>query len=121
MLCHHDCVLWLTNMMLAGEKQHYALTLIKKLFNNLPPEMTIGLFCVKYRLLNDAVLHWLTFTISVFHAYGHQWACFGLLDGEGCESLWSTLKHLIALLHVSGVSNFCFEKLHTGYSCSWPY
>ncbi|KAG1838785.1 hypothetical protein F4604DRAFT_1691496 [Suillus subluteus] len=63
MLCCHDCVLWLTNMTLAGEKQHYALALIKKLFNNLLPDMTIGLLydigsqlhhsCLKYRLLDD--------------------------------------------------------------------
>ncbi|KAG1770143.1 hypothetical protein EV702DRAFT_1181663 [Suillus placidus] len=98
MLCRHDCVLWLANMTSAGEKQHYALALIKKLFGNLPTDMTIGLFCLKYQLLNDAVLCRITFVISVFHAYGHQWACqiiyhprkcagFGLSDGEGCECL----------------------------------
>ncbi|KAG1809553.1 hypothetical protein EV424DRAFT_1473854 [Suillus variegatus] len=123
MLCRHDCVLWLANMMSAGEKQHYALTLIKKLFDNLPTDMTIGLLydigcqlhrsCLKYQLLDDAVLRRITFAISVFHTYGHQWACqiiyhpckgegFGLLDGEGCECLWSALKHLIAPLRVSG-------------------
>ncbi|KAG1853118.1 hypothetical protein F4604DRAFT_1883423 [Suillus subluteus] len=113
MLCRHDHVLWLANMTSAGEKQHYALALIKKLFDNLPTDMTIGLFCLKYQLLDDAVLHRITFAISVFHAYGHQWACqiiyhprkcegFGLSDGEGCERLWSALKHLIAPLRVSG-------------------
>ncbi|KAG1852299.1 hypothetical protein DFJ58DRAFT_716617 [Suillus subalutaceus] len=123
MLCRHDRVLWLANMTSAGEKQHYALALIKKLFDNLPTDMTVGLLydigcqlhrsCLKYRLLDDAVLRRITFAISVFHAYGHQWACqiiyhprkcegFGLSDGEGCERLWSALKHLIALLCVSG-------------------
>ncbi|KAG1846464.1 hypothetical protein F4604DRAFT_1884172 [Suillus subluteus] len=123
MLCRHDHVLWLANMTSAGEKQHYALALIKKLFDNLPTDMTVGLLydigcqlhrsCLKYQLLNDAVLRRITFVISVFHAYGHQWACqiiyhprkcegFGLSDGEGCERLWSALKHLIALLRVSG-------------------
>jgi hypothetical protein len=93
--------------------------------------MTVGLLydigcqlhrsCLKYRLLDDAVLHRITFAISVFHAYGHQWACqiiyhprkcegFGLSDGEGCERLWSALKHLIAPLRVSGVSVLCFEN-----------
>ncbi|KAG2158535.1 uncharacterized protein EDB93DRAFT_1237909 [Suillus bovinus] len=123
MLCRHDHVLWLVKMTLAGEKQHYALTLIKKLFDNIPPKMTVGLLydigcqlhqsCLKYRLLDDDVLRRITFAISVFHAYGHQWACqiiyhphkcegFGLSDGEGCERLWSALKHLIAPLRVSG-------------------
>ncbi|KAG2147375.1 hypothetical protein BD769DRAFT_1625217 [Suillus cothurnatus] len=106
--------------MSVGEKQHYTLTLIKKLFDNLPTNMTIGLFCLKYQLLDDAVLHHITFVISVFHTYSYQWACqiiyhphkcegFGLSDGEGCERLWSVLKHLIAPLHVSGVSVLCFE------------
>jgi hypothetical protein len=131
MLCWHDHVLWLTNMMSVGEKQHYTLTLIKKLFDNLPTNMTIGLLynigcqlhrsCLKYQLLDDAVLYHITFVISVFHTYSHQWACqiiyhphkcegFGLSDGEGCERLWSVLKHLIAPLHVSGVSVLCFEN-----------
>ncbi|EJD39760.1 hypothetical protein AURDEDRAFT_40155, partial [Auricularia subglabra TFB-10046 SS5] len=49
----------------------------------------------------------------VFHAYGHQWACqvvfhprkcagFGFTDGEGCERFWSSIRHLIAGLRVSG-------------------
>ncbi|KAF9503718.1 hypothetical protein BS47DRAFT_1402133 [Hydnum rufescens UP504] len=49
----------------------------------------------------------------VFHAYGHQWVCqlwyhprksdgWGLTDGEGCERLWSDLRHLIPNLHVAG-------------------
>ncbi|KAG2079604.1 uncharacterized protein F5147DRAFT_749512 [Suillus discolor] len=102
MLCRHDRVLWLANMMSAGEKQHYALALIKKLFDNLPTNMTVGLL---YDI--GCQLH------RIFHAYGHQWACqiiyhprkcegFGLSDGEGCECLWSALKHLIAPLHISG-------------------
>ncbi|KAG1871637.1 hypothetical protein F4604DRAFT_1881108 [Suillus subluteus] len=106
MLCYYDHVLWLANMTSAGEKQHYALALIKKLFDNLPPEMIVN-------LLYDIGCQ-LTFAISVFHADSHQWACqiiyhsckcegFGLLDGEGCECLWSALKHLIALLHISRV------------------
>ena len=27
-LCRHDCVLWLANMVSAGEKQHYSLALL---------------------------------------------------------------------------------------------
>ncbi|KAI6098310.1 hypothetical protein EV401DRAFT_2062047 [Pisolithus croceorrhizus] len=39
----HDCVLWLVNMTSAGEKQHYALVLVKNLFEHLPSNMTVGL------------------------------------------------------------------------------
>ncbi|KAH7902838.1 hypothetical protein BJ138DRAFT_1121031 [Hygrophoropsis aurantiaca] len=123
MLCCHDRVLWLVNMTSAGEKQHYALTLINTLFNHIPADMTVGLLynigcqlersCRKWNFLPDAILSRMSFAISVFHAYGHQWPCqiiyhprkcigFGLSDGEGCERLWSSLKPLIPVLRVSG-------------------
>jgi hypothetical protein len=70
--------------------------------------------CVKWNLLGPNLSR-VTFGISVFHAYGHQWPCqvvyhprkcsgFGLSDGEGCEHLWSALSFLISPLRVSGVS-----------------
>ncbi|KAI6096011.1 hypothetical protein F5141DRAFT_1191143 [Pisolithus sp. B1] len=40
LLCHHDHVLWLVNMTSAGEKQHYALVLLKYLFEHLPTTTT---------------------------------------------------------------------------------
>jgi hypothetical protein len=57
----------------------------------------------------------MSFAVSVFHAYGHQWPCqlvyhprkrqgFGLTDGEGCERFWSSIRILIPVLRVSGVS-----------------
>jgi hypothetical protein len=68
--------------------------------------------CMKWNFLplyQDRI----TFGISVFHAYGHQWPCqliyhprkckgFGLSDGEGCERFWSFIKLLIPTLRVSG-------------------
>ncbi|KAI6143510.1 hypothetical protein EDD17DRAFT_1781808 [Pisolithus thermaeus] len=123
LLCHHDHVLWLVNMTSAGEKQHYALVLLKYLFEHLPTPTTVGLLydigcqlehsCHKWKLLDEGILSRLKFGISVFHAYGHQWPCqivyhprkcvgFGLSDGEGCEQLWSSLKMLIPVLRVSG-------------------
>ncbi|KIK14002.1 hypothetical protein PISMIDRAFT_117804 [Pisolithus microcarpus 441] len=84
-LCHHDQVLWMVNMTSAGEKQHYALVLLKHLFDNLPATMTVGLLydigcqlehsCHKWGLLEDGILSRMKFGISVFHAYGHQWPC----------------------------------------------
>ncbi|KAI6142447.1 hypothetical protein BKA82DRAFT_4331470 [Pisolithus tinctorius] len=123
LLCRHDHVLWLVNMTSAGEKQHYALELLKHLFEHLPTTATVGLLydigcqlecsCHKWKLLDEGILSRLKFGISVFHAYGHQWPwqivyhpckCvgFGLSDGEGCEWLWSSLKMLIPILRVSG-------------------
>ncbi|KII83000.1 hypothetical protein PLICRDRAFT_76994, partial [Plicaturopsis crispa FD-325 SS-3] len=122
LLCRHDRVLWLINMNTAGERQYYALALINRLFQHLPPTMTAGILydigcqlhrsCVKWDFLAE-IRDRITFGISVFHAYGHQWACqviyhprkcvgFGLTDGEGCERFWSAIKKLIPVLRVSG-------------------
>ncbi|OAX31515.1 hypothetical protein K503DRAFT_794937 [Rhizopogon vinicolor AM-OR11-026] len=133
LLCRHDCVLWIVNLTSAGEKQHYALTLLDRLFKHLPRQMTVGLLydigcqlewsCRKWNLLDDSILLRISFAVAVFHAYGHQWPCqiiyhprkcegFGLSDGEGCEQLWSSLKQLIPPLHISGF-NQCFFMLNT--------
>ena len=122
MLCRHDRVLWLVNMTSAGEKQHYALVLLERLFDHLPSTAHVGVLydigcqlhrsCVKWGFLKDFHDR-LIWAISVFHAYGHQWACqliyhprkcigFGLTDGEGCERFWSSIKLLIPSLRVSG-------------------
>ncbi|KAF9237934.1 hypothetical protein BU15DRAFT_88535 [Melanogaster broomeanus] len=84
LLCRHYRVLWLVNMTSLGEKQHYALALLCRLFNHLPLEMTVGLLydigcqlehsCWKWGLLEGRILSHLKFAISVFHAYGHQMA-----------------------------------------------
>ncbi|KAI6156644.1 hypothetical protein BKA82DRAFT_4325514 [Pisolithus tinctorius] len=122
LLCRHDRVIHLANMTSAGEKQHYALALIKSLFSHLPDDFHIGLLydigcqleqsCRKWGYLGP-FLPRISFAISVFHAFGHQWACqliyhprkregFGLSDGEGCERFWSSIKPLIPSLRVSG-------------------
>ncbi|KAJ3735638.1 hypothetical protein DFJ43DRAFT_1129945 [Lentinula guzmanii] len=122
LLCHHDRVLWLVNMTSPGERQHYAFSLIDTLFKHLPPMWTVGLLydvactlkrsSLKWGFLNQYIDH-ITFAISVFHAYGHGWACqcvyhprkckgFGLSDGEGCERFWHSISKLIAYLRVCG-------------------
>ncbi|KAG1833599.1 hypothetical protein DFJ58DRAFT_736069 [Suillus subalutaceus] len=106
MLCRHDRVLWLANMTSAGEKQHYALALIQKLFDNLPTDMTVGLLydigCQLHRSCPQSFTP--TATNGACQIIYHPRKCegFGLSDGEGCERLWSALKHLIAPLRVSG-------------------
>jgi hypothetical protein len=124
MVCSHDKVLWLANMTTAGKSQFYGLALIQRLGQKLPPTTHLGILydigcqvdrsCWKWEFLPKLAGR-MTFGVSVFHAYGHQWACqiiyhprkakeFGLSDGEGCERLWSSLKLLISSLRVSGVS-----------------
>lgn len=124
LLCRHDRVLWIVSMTSAGEKQHYTLSLIETFFQNVPLYFRVGLLydigcqlhqsCVKWGFL-DRYLPRLSFAVSVFHAFGHQWACqliyhprkcigFGLSDGEGCERLWKSIQNLIPYLRVCGVS-----------------
>ncbi|KDQ05460.1 hypothetical protein BOTBODRAFT_122795, partial [Botryobasidium botryosum FD-172 SS1] len=122
LLCRHDRVLWLVNVTTPGERQHYAFALLLELFRHLPPNWTVGLLydiacqlhrsMIKHGILSE-FLPRLSFAVSVFHAYGHQWPCqlvyhprkrigFGLTNGEGCERFWSALQALIPSLRVSG-------------------
>ncbi|THU97957.1 hypothetical protein K435DRAFT_661825 [Dendrothele bispora CBS 962.96] len=122
LLCRHDRPLWVVNMTTPGERQHYAIALLEKLFQNLPSFVHVGLLydigchlersCLKWGLLEDHIDN-LIFAISVFHAFGHQWACqliyhprkcerFGLSDGEGAERLWHSIQHLIAYTRIAG-------------------
>ncbi|KAI5995782.1 hypothetical protein F5J12DRAFT_907142 [Pisolithus orientalis] len=65
-------------------RQHYALALIKSLFGHLPDNFHIGLLCDigcqleqscrKWGFLKSFLPH-ISFAISVFHAFGHQWVC----------------------------------------------
>ncbi|THU80594.1 hypothetical protein K435DRAFT_874226 [Dendrothele bispora CBS 962.96] len=122
LLCRHDRPLWVVNMTTPGERQHYAIALMEKLFKNLPSYVTVGLLydiachlersCLKWGLL-EPYMDNLVFAISVFHVFGHQWACqliyhprkcerFGLSDGEGAERLWHAIQHLIAYTRIAG-------------------
>ncbi|KAG6904312.1 hypothetical protein DXG01_011033, partial [Tephrocybe rancida] len=122
LLCRHDVVLFIVNMQSAGEKQHYVMVLLETLFQHLPLPYHVGLLydigcqtersCIKWNFL-DRYIEQISFGISVFHAFGHQWACqliyhprkrtgFGLSDGEGCERFWHSISRLIAYLRVCG-------------------
>jgi hypothetical protein len=127
LLCRHDRVLWLANMTSAGEKQYYAIALLRRLFSHLPTSWTVGVLydiacqlhrsSVKWGLL-EGLLDRITFALSVFHAYGHQWPCqliyhprkcigFGFTDGEGCERFWNLIRKLVPVLRVAGVCPSC--------------
>ena len=42
LLCRHDRPLWIVNLTTPGERQYYALALLKHLFTHLPPKWTMG-------------------------------------------------------------------------------
>ncbi|KAL0571296.1 hypothetical protein V5O48_010673, partial [Marasmius crinis-equi] len=129
LMCRHDRVLWLANMTSAGEKQFYVIALLRKLFQNLPDDFLVGLLydigcqldrsCEKWDFLEE-FRDRIAFAISVFHAFGHHWACqlvyhprkrkgFGLSDGEGCERFWHSISRLIPYLRVCGY----YQRLYT--------
>ncbi|KAJ8587501.1 hypothetical protein M405DRAFT_863681 [Rhizopogon salebrosus TDB-379] len=141
LLCRHDRVLWLINMTSASEKQHYALALVKRLFEHLPPDMMVGLLydigcqlersCRKWSLLDDSILSRINFRISVFHVYGHQWPCqivyhprkrvgFGLSDGEGLLQVSSYHQWLFVLdMQVRHLDLKSFEALGQWLQWKW--
>ncbi|KAJ7689373.1 hypothetical protein B0H14DRAFT_2652810 [Mycena olivaceomarginata] len=125
-LCRHDRVLWLVNMRMPREKQHYVLSLLEMLFQHLPPNIRVGVLsniacqlhrsCAKFGFLGR-YLHCILFAVSVFHAFAHRWACqliyhplkccgFGF---KGCERFWHSISKLIPYLRVAGYHN----RLHT--------
>jgi Kyakuja-Dileera-Zisupton transposase len=121
--CRHDQPLFLANMTTPGERQFYALALLEKLFSFIPSDVEVGVLydvacqlersCHKWGFI-PGIIQRISWAVSVFHAYGHQWACqliyhprkcqgFGLSDGEGCERFWFSIQNLIPSLRVSGV------------------
>ena len=126
LLCRHDRPLFSVNMNTSGEGQHYTLALLARLFEHLPPDFVVRLLydvgcqlhrsCEKWGFLKPYMTR-ITFAVSIFHAFGHQWGCqiiyhprkcigYGLADGEGAERLWHAISHLIAYGRVAGVSLF---------------
>ncbi|KAJ7684879.1 hypothetical protein DFH06DRAFT_968141 [Mycena polygramma] len=125
LVCRHDRVLWVVNMHTAGEKQFNVLLLVETLFQHLPCNIRVGLLydiactlersCWKWGFLSR-YMDRIAFAVSVFHAFGHEWACqllyhprkrigFGFSNGEGCERFWKSISHLIAHLRICGYHN----------------
>ncbi|KAJ7025006.1 hypothetical protein C8F04DRAFT_968373 [Mycena alexandri] len=125
LLCRHDRVLFVINMHSAGEKQFNVVALMESLFQELPLNIRVGLLydvacsfersCRKWGFLSR-FLDRLAFAVSVFHAFGHEWACqllyhprkrvgFGFTNGEGCERFWHSISHLIAHLRICAYHN----------------
>lgn len=93
LICRHECVLFAVNMTHQGERQHYALALIKCFMSEIPDDMTLGLLydiacqlqrsMLKFGFLRDLFPR-ISFAISVFHAYGHQWPCQVIYHPRKC-------------------------------------
>jgi hypothetical protein len=130
LLCRHNCPLFLVNMTSAGERQHYAIALLRRLMDELPLWWRVNVLydiacvlersCVRWNLMGK-YLPRMQFAVSVFHAYSHRYACqvlyhprkrpgCGLFDGESCERFWSSLKCMISILRVTGVSFKYFDN-----------
>ncbi|KAJ7820784.1 hypothetical protein B0H14DRAFT_3147027 [Mycena olivaceomarginata] len=125
LVCRHDRVLWVVNMHTAGERQFNVVALTYTLFQHLPHNIRVGLLydvacafersCLKWGFLSPFIDR-IAFAVSVFHAFGHEWACqllyhprkrvgFGYTNREGCERFWQSIRHLIPHLRISGYHN----------------
>jgi len=83
-VCHHGAPLFYVSIWMPGEQQFYILTLLSKLIKHLPQSWTVGCLydigCQMDHSLKkwDIMPEWkscLVWGVSIFHAYGHQWAC----------------------------------------------
>ena len=121
-VCHHGIPLFYVSLWTPGEQQFYVFALLSKVLQHLPGSWKVGCLydigCQTHHAVHkwNSPLEWIThlvWGVSIFHAYGHQWACqlwyhpqkddlWGLLDGEGCERLWSGLWHLVPGLRITG-------------------
>ncbi|KAJ7718393.1 hypothetical protein B0H14DRAFT_3521703 [Mycena olivaceomarginata] len=125
LFCRHDRVLWLVNMHSAGEKTILRYRSPGNLLPAHPSRHPRRLLydvacafersCLKWGFL-DRFMDRLVFAVSVFHAFGHEWACqllfhprkrwgFGFSNGEGAERFWNAIRHLIAHLRICGYHN----------------
>jgi hypothetical protein len=122
LLCRHDCPLAAASMWTAGEKQFYVFALLETLLNHIPSHWRVGALYDVGCQMDQSLKKWkfmpewlprFEWGVSIFHSYGHQWACqlwyhprkselWGLSDGEGCERFWSELRQLIPGLRVTG-------------------
>ncbi|KAF9502834.1 hypothetical protein BS47DRAFT_1403052 [Hydnum rufescens UP504] len=122
LLCCHDISLAVASMWTAGEKQFYVFALLDTSLKHVPSHWRIGALYDIGHQMDQTLKKWrfmpewlpcLEWGVSIFHAYGHQWACqlwyhprkselWGLSDGEGCERFWSELRRLIPGLRVTG-------------------
>ncbi|KAF9519023.1 hypothetical protein BS47DRAFT_1370873 [Hydnum rufescens UP504] len=103
LLCQHDRAIFLANMF-------YAYTLIAALLQELPESWRVSLLydmacapqrsLIKWQFMPEWLDH-ISFGVSIFHAYSHQWVCqlwyhprkaelWGLSDGEG----YLQVKHI---------------------------
>ncbi|KAF9224600.1 hypothetical protein BS17DRAFT_795522 [Gyrodon lividus] len=104
MLCCHDRVLWLRLF------DHLSLDTLVGLLYNISCQLEHS--CRKWGFLLEAILSWLTFTIAVFHTYGHQWACQVVYHPQKCVGFGLFLTPLISLFVLDHwVCHLCAKSL----------
>ncbi|KAK0541445.1 hypothetical protein OC835_000169 [Tilletia horrida] len=110
--CRHDIPLVFCDITSPGERHHYAIALLQMVITAVPMLKHIGvLYDIGCRFPNKRNIAELlrarvTWAVSVFHVYGHNYRCqvlysprrklgFAWSDGEGMERVWSALADII--------------------------
>ncbi|KAG6906001.1 hypothetical protein DXG01_016385 [Tephrocybe rancida] len=117
LLCHHDIVLFLTNLCSAGEKQHYVMALVETLFQHLPLKFCLDILydigcqvkrsCVKWASL---IFIWIEYYLYHQQLYTLDrqvdYACDEIVEGLGTwllqQSQHALKKHKAAELILQG-------------------
>ncbi|KAJ7663695.1 hypothetical protein B0H14DRAFT_2658723, partial [Mycena olivaceomarginata] len=112
LMCQHDRVLFPREHALCRGK---AILCDCSRGDFIPSTSPTTSFCVKWGFL-DRFMGRIAWVVSIFHAFGHEWACqllyhprkrvgFGFTNGEGAERFWNSIRHLIAHLRICGYHN----------------
>ena len=99
----HGAPLFYVSIWMTDKQQFYIPTMLSKLIKHLPQSWTVGCLydigperSVTEEVGYNAWVEILVWSVSIFHTYGHQWACqlwyhpwkdliWSLLDGDVCK------------------------------------
>ncbi len=113
-VCRHDIPLRAMNIIRSGESYFYPAELVKSVLNDPScPAKVVLAYDVGCKFeafarnnLAPVIFERLEFVVPAFHITTHEFNCHlnyhprankraGLSDGEGCERVWSSIRHLV--------------------------
>ncbi len=113
-VCRHDIPLRSVNIVRSGENYDYPIALLKSVMSDPAcPDRIVVAYDVSCkfksfacRVLSDDMFKRLEFVVPSFHIIAHEYTCHlqfhpkgnehaGLSNGEGCERVWSGIRHLV--------------------------
>lgn len=110
-VCRHDIVLFLVNMTSAGERQHYALSLIEAVFDELPDDWRVGVLydigCQLDRSLRNVSTFLSDYRIALI-CISATYSPWPILQDHLCRLRVSCLRSRMALSDYIPPSQLCW-------------